>query len=276
MGSPSVKSTVKHCSIVGAVAIASLLGWYFSTGHAEEGAPNAAAPVAHEASGPGRQFFSNDTIVHPLSATESKAAEIDRLSATGKPADAYKAYFLALACKTGRDDLRNGMDYLDGPQVDERCADITPLQIREMEKNLAKAVAAGIPGALVQKLAFGPLGGDPSALETRPNDPLVLEWKRGMLNDLTVYGRKTGDLLTLSVLENIYLYDYFGQKNPELALSYAMAQQEVVSNSGNPKRIRLAKSLEGQLARLSEPLTPEQIAAARAFAKTLAAECCSK
>lgn len=205
----------------------------------------------------------------------SLAAQIDRLTATGRPEDAQRAFKIALDCKEGRDDQRKGDPTATPAFLSIACGDITNLQMREMGKNLDKAVAARIPDALFAKLQFGPLGGNPQALIDMPNDPSVMEWKKNIVADVTDAAWDSGDFLLLAALSRIHSEGVIAQKNPQLALGYYLAMFDITfTNGGTPGQFREGRAKE--LAKRSVGMSPEQIAEAEALAKKIALNCCSK
>jgi hypothetical protein len=119
----------------------------------------------------------------------SAAATIERLTGTGDPRDAYQAFRLIAKCVRAReldDEMKSlpmGPDfaaeraaYGDGRQrVRDACQDITPAQIAARLALVEKAARAGVPGAVSACIGEGPFG-DKTALEQRPDDPLVTEW----------------------------------------------------------------------------------------------------
>ena len=78
---------------------------------------------------------------------------------------------------------------------------------------------AGIRGSMVDFLAEGPIEGDPNALESRPTDPLVVEWKRSAILLLTASAKK-GDVESLSQLSTTYQMGTVTERDPQLALAY--------------------------------------------------------
>ena len=125
----------------------------------------------------------------PTPVAPSVAATIERLKATGDPRDAYQAFTFISKCVRAReldDEMKTlpmGPDfaarrraYGDGRQrVRDACQDITPAQIAARLPLVDKAARAGVPGAVTARIGEGPFG-DKSALEQRPDDPLVAEW----------------------------------------------------------------------------------------------------
>jgi hypothetical protein len=102
----------------------------------------------------------------------SLAATIEQLKATGDPRDAYQAFRLIAKCVRARA-LARGDDHR--LRLRESCQDITAVQIAARLPLVEKAARAGVHGAVTARIGEGPFG-DPTALEQRPDDPLVTEW----------------------------------------------------------------------------------------------------
>jgi hypothetical protein len=101
--------------------------------------------------------------------------------------------------------------------------------------------------------------------------------KTEITESLVVHARKTGELEALSALQTIYSVDYFGPKNPELALLYDLAYLDGLKNSPNPLYRESAKRMEQVIAREhSQKFTVEQIRKAYEGAAQLRKECCVK
>jgi hypothetical protein len=119
----------------------------------------------------------------------SLAATIEQLTATGDSRDAYRAFRLIAQCVRAHeldDDMKSlpmGPEfeaehhaYGDGRQrLQEACGDITAAHIAVRLRLVEQAARAGVPGAVTAWIGEGPFG-DRSALDQRPDDPLVTEW----------------------------------------------------------------------------------------------------
>lgn len=120
----------------------------------------------------------------------SLSARLDRLLATRDPADTYKAYWLIQDCMYFLDDPNN---YRTGPilpgsvapavisedakiEKAPQCSGLTQRMRSSRIDYLTTAARAKVSLAAIAFYREGPFG-DPSALESRPNDPLVQEWK---------------------------------------------------------------------------------------------------
>lgn len=222
------------------------------------------------------QPFVFPNISQTQTAQDSKGKQVDRLTKTGDPRDSFQAFEILFNCVSLRESKRKGVE-ISEDELRKSCEDVTQVQILNIESYLNQAVKAGVPGALVSKVNFGPLGGDSAALETRPNDPLVVQWKTEITESLVAHARKTGELEALRTLQTIYSVDYFGQKNLELALMYDLAYLEGLKNSPNPLYRESAKRMEQVIAiQNSKKFTTEQIKKASEGAAQLRKECCVK
>lgn len=122
-------------------------------------------------------------------ASPSLEATIERLEASGDVRDGYRAFRLIAKCVHARrrDDAMRSLPmgpahaaerraYGDGRRrVGAACRDIAPAQIAARLPLVENAARAGVPGAVTAWIEEGPFG-DPSALEQRPDDPLVAAW----------------------------------------------------------------------------------------------------
>jgi len=122
-------------------------------------------------------------------ANPSLAARVERLARTGSPRDAFAAFGLLARCvrahefdahlkslpmARGLHALRAG--YGDGRRwLREACSDLSTSQLDARIGLVEKAALAGVPGAASAWIEQGPFG-DKSALDQRPDDPLVVAW----------------------------------------------------------------------------------------------------
>ncbi len=197
------------------------------------------------------------------------------MTATGDAADAYQAFGMTVMCHSMRLGRRFSPGDIDENAERDNCGDISALQIREMSKNLDKAVAGDIPNALVTKFYYGP-DGDMFALRQRPDDPYVVAWKQTMLSEFTAYLQRTGEPSTMLDVANFYYFGTLGVKDVELAYGYRLAQEQLRMNSSNPRERKMATHYPAAKSELAQGLTPEQLASARAFAQRFVATCCNK
>jgi hypothetical protein len=247
----------------------------------ENGSPAAVTTVTGQLEPPhlpvrrGMPFISASVASPAAPAKISKAAQVARLTATGIAADAYEAFNIAFKCYAVRLGRRFSAGDYDENTVSDACGDITALQIREMTKNLDKAVAADIPNALMSKFYYGP-DGDLFAMEHRPDDPYVVAWKQGLLNEFTAYLQRTGEYSTMLDVANFYYFGTLGVKDVELAFGYRLVQEQLGLKSNDLRVRRNATSYPSSKSELAQGLTPEQLARARAFSQRFVATCCNK
>jgi len=211
-------------------------------------------------------------------------ARIAQLAASSDPADAFKAYQLVQSCiefEAERDappadaasktifGLRNrsAQEKADAAAL---CAGMTERIKADRIGYLAIAAKAGVPAADFEFMRAGPFG-DPSALQTRPDDPLVQAWKAQAIAQLR-RGADQGEFNSIMLLYAGYqscsgLVD----KDPALALGYAVALGQIFdamshkSGSGFPHPFDATN-----VNKMASGLTPQQIAEAQAAGARMA------
>lgn len=216
-------------------------------------------------------------------ADQSLSAHVASLLASHDPHAAYAAYMLVSSCAwfNRRHDLEVH-DVKPGTtralNADERrnmtrmCGAMTERERLARLDYLTTAVKAGVPGAAWMYAAEGPFG-DPSALTTRPDDPLVREWKATAGSQLDA-AAETGDATALMLwgmqkLGGSNLTD----KHPVQGYGYLLAVGLIeadVAQPGDPSSQMFAEG-SGLLTALGGQLTPAQRAAALAEARRIAA-----
>jgi hypothetical protein len=289
------------------VLAAGLFAWQRQTGGPDD-APAAQAPAASPwPSSPPAQVAANipaqsQALPPPLDEAPLDEAplneaplnvQIERLLATHDPADAYRAYRLVADCaafnlnhdriifdeddilKNWKGDTMPGFRAMteDEKRHDARlCSGLTERERQSRLDYLAIAAKAGVPGAAVSFAIEGPFG-DPSALETRPGDPLVQAWKATAISQLTHAAEDEADLNAIR-----YLADQYDNgsaltgRNPLLAYRYRAAASlvtESVLGPGNPILKNLVSQREGLAANLQDA-SLEQRAAELAAARRIA------
>ncbi len=119
----------------------------------------------------------------------SLADRVERLARLDTPLDAFAAFGLLARCVRAREfdtylkslPMERDLDaqrsaYGDGqPALRQACSDLSTAQLVERIGLVEKAARGGIPGAASAWIEQGPFG-DKSALEQRPDDPLVADW----------------------------------------------------------------------------------------------------
>jgi hypothetical protein len=219
------------------------------------------------------------------------AVQIDRLRASGDPEQAYAAYRLIADCAEFNDkhdrlvfDAREAarapkITFMSGyramTDAEKRhdtafCAGLTARQRESRLDALAVAAKAGVPGAAVAFLNEGPFG-DPSALKTRPGDPLVQAWKATATAQLQ-QAADAGDAQTLFYLVSaLQSGSDVIDRNPQLAYRYDIALGLVYADkygADNP----LARSFTQDIPQMLEgELDPAVRAAELAKAREIAA-----
>lgn len=214
--------------------------------------------------------------------------QVDRLIASRDPVKAYAAFTLINDCATYNRD-HDRMVY-DLAEVQSKRSMLPFRAMTDAEKHhdallcagmsermrlsridyLAIAAKAGVRGAAIQMAQEGPFG-DPSALLSRPDDPLVQEWKRTVLDQLT-NSAESGDMGTLAYLwAKEVMGDPITGKHPALAYRYVVAQGLIMRDLMGPDDLGAAMyGPDGGLARDIEGLTTEQRAAELAAAQRIA------
>lgn len=199
--------------------------------------------------------------------------QVDALIATRQPEDAYKAFLLISECITfqrlGTIPLYHFPERREMSQAEiagqaRICASLTEQLRRSRLDYLATAAKAGVPGASTAFLMAGPFG-DHSATISRPDDPLVLQWKQQALAQLTSEALQ-GDTISLSTLWSAHMVGMAAiPKDVKLAYTYQTAMESIYrlqnpgENNGGPYEANLFGFLK-------DGLTPEQIAKADAEA----------
>ena len=210
-------------------------------------------------------------------------ARSDFLSNPKNPTEAFEAYKIINRCVLSLENAKLMSSLPVGSETESArrslgetikfdataCQDIDQRNIADRARWVDLAAKANVPGAALEFLSTGPFG-DPTALESRPDDPLVLKWKLQAVEYLLAAG-KGGDVNALDALSNIYQSGIIADRDLELALTYTIASLEMQSAQGK-------KSIGGErLAKvLSAGLTQQQVSAARASGLHLASQCCVK
>ena len=212
------------------------------------------------------------------------AGEVGRLLATKDPKDAYTAYLLVASCVIVNDthDLKlvdstlrtsRALTATERQQVTAWCGGMTERERQARLDHLAIAARGGVAGAAWTFFAEGPFG-DPSALQTRPDDPLVREWKATAAAQLA-QAAEAGDETTLLLWGFKNLKDDGTlDTDPALGYGYLLAYGLIAPDrilGGTPAAQHYAEGSDLMNA-LGGALSPEQRAAAMAAAQRIAAK----
>lgn len=280
----------------GALALGVLAGGLVAWVGSDGDAP-AAAPEAAERPAPPHPLPAMSRPAQPQPAPAGAPAElplavqVERLLASRDPAQAYAAYRLIADCaefnarhdrlvfdarEAARAPKTTPMSgYRAMTEAEKRhdtvfCAGLTERQRQARLDALAVAAKAGVPGAAVAFLNEGPFG-DPSALKTRPDDPLVQAWKATAAAQLQ-QAADAGDAVTLfHLVTALQSGSDVLDRNPQLAYRYDIALGLVYADrygADNP----LARSFTHDIPQMLEgQLDPAVRAAELAKAREIAA-----
>lgn len=210
------------------------------------------------------------------------SVQLDRLAATHAPEDTFAAYLLVMNCAAFNHQHND-------PVFDQKmrefrqahpqrsahdarvCANMTERQWQARLDYLAYAARYGVPLAVWSFAHEGPFG-DPSALKTRPDDPLVQEWRTKAIAQLT-QSAEAGEPLTLMMwgLERMTGSD-LAPKDPLQGYTYLLATSLIQADRYGPNdRTAQLYGANGQLMTIfAGKLTPEQRAAAAVAARRIA------
>lgn len=186
----------------------------------------------------------------PAADAPSLAEQVERLAAARDPWQAFAAYRLLAECAA--------------PQAPRAfCGAMTERQRQSRLDYLEIAAQGGVPGAALAFAREGPFG-DPSALETRPSDPLVREWKAQAAALLVRAAEAGGDIDAI-----FYLADASDggseliDKNPPQAFRYGVALGGIYGDllGADDALAQLYAPDSERMAALAKDLTPEQRAA---------------
>jgi hypothetical protein len=202
-------------SVLLGVAVGATAWWLSATETVpERAAPAPSLPAAHaeparSAPVPAMQAAPEATL----------ASQVDALVATHDPQKTYAAFQLLRDCinylRDGdrmifdNDDIKlrtdGSLPGFRGMTAEEQhhdavfCATMTERMRQSRIDYLDIAARAGIAGAVLEQVEQGPFG-DRSALATRPDDPLVREWKARVQTQFFRLAEQDADAGTLSYL----------------------------------------------------------------------------
>ncbi len=193
--------------------------------------------------------------------------QIDKLIATGSPDDAMKAYSLVAKCIEVEELGTLIMTADEVKNTTRFCSGLTQRMRMSRIDYVAIAAKARVKGASTAFYREGPFG-DPTALDTRPDDPLVVEWKKVAISQL--HDASDVDISSLMTLSMQYRYGKRAlPKDLTLSLGYLTALKEVepTRQDGGIDNPFSDESLRA----LKEGMTPEQVTAATLAAHDIVA-----
>lgn len=245
------------------------------------------APAPLHAASPARSVAPQVPGIQPVPASiadsnESLSVQVERLLATQDPGSAYAAFFLVSACTRFNRHLdmklydpklqaERDMNASERQSLTKMCSGMTERERMARLDYLAKAVNGKVAGAAWTFAAEGPFG-DPSALQTRPGDPLVQEWKATATKQLS-QAAEAGDMVVLLVWGLQLLNgSELAEKNPLLGYSYLLAFGFIQLDRSGPNDQGAQTYRDGSpmMNALAGNLTVEQRAAAVAMGRSIA------
>jgi hypothetical protein len=149
------------------------------------------------------------------------------------------------------------------------CRELGPAEFAKALALLEQAAISRVPGAAIDFANEGPFG-DLNALVTRPDDPLVKDWRSRAIGYLES-SASAGHVDSLSTLSMIYSSGRDAERNPKTALMYQVAYAQARA-AGGQGAANEAKATD----RLSKGLSAEDVARATEEGKALAERCCAR
>lgn len=258
-------------------------GWHFA-GPAAAPAPvaaPAAAQVWQVQRGHGFDLRNDDgALAVAPDASIPLGAQIDRLTSTRNPADAFRAYALVHNCMrftaTGTLQVydaasprwRREINAQEKWGLDRLCNGMTDRIRQDSHAQLLIAAQAGVPGADIAFLRAGP-SGDPGALRSRPDDPLVLAWKKQAVAQLAARAAR-GDHGSITALLAAYEKGEVVPRDPVASLPYAIADKLWFEERSLQAKDAAAPAYDDAYVRtVEQSMTPQQVAAAELSGKKM-------
>ncbi len=202
---------------------------------------------------------------------EPLATRIERLTASGQPADALAAHEIVFRCVMVEEISRRTS--MPVPSELQACESLQQWQKDGRFANLDVALKADVPGSGMAYYREGPRGVSEELARTQPNDPRVVAWKE----QAVAYVKRDalrGDVAALAAMADIYanLNDLqITKPDPKEALAWQVAMWQARSQS----RPVVEEARERDLARLSRGMAEADVKAAKARGAEIAAQCCS-
>ena len=191
-------------------------------------------------------------------AAPSPAQQVDKLSKSSSPVDAFFAYNILRACvgvrRAESEVYENEPSHKAKPSA-AACGDVTPAQIVSRLQLLDRAGLAGVHGAMYAASLEGPDGSGATGNEN-VSTPEYAAWT-ARLQQYQQAGVRTGDRASLMSLSQ----RYENERDMPKALTYWVAQAELSKPSHTTENI---------IARLSKTMLPDQAAAAIEQGKQIA------
>lgn len=247
------------------------------------GVPAVAAPGPASVCAPPTAWLSDRLTAAPAASTAPPAAtlaeRLDGLAASADPKDAYRAWWLLNACIAWQRDGRlpqpaTGLDAAVAEPIADParwCGALTERMKMARIDYLERAARGGIDEALGLLVEQGPFG-DPSALQTRPDDPLVREWKE-RVSALAQGRAEQGSWSGLYLLFTGLLFD-----NPAIvvsrqdALAYGMAMRDIMIKLDGATEQEAIPFNGPFLHIIGKDLSPAQVAQASRHAAAIVAQ----
>lgn len=215
--------------------------------HAMSQAPEAAAPAKDERLN-----------------TKTAVEELKELADSTTPEDSFKRYQILATCFHDAEELKSfdtwainedNRQYIAErkPQLEksrQHCAGVDYAAMIHRFDQLSIAVRANVKGAASAYFYEGPAG-DQFALETRPTDPNVLDWKRRTVTQLENAAQNC-DQSAVSDLTQVYHSNVMTEKDPAKELLYLSFGYEL-------RRRNVPQSAENYIAKLSTTLSKAKI-----------------
>jgi hypothetical protein len=264
-----IPRTIRISALLALLALSATVLWYQSSD--SEPAPLQEAPLPGQ---PGLASVSapirrTSALATQAISTASLSQAVDALVATRDPRKVYAAYKLLADCASfNRDGDRLIFDQEDAAHwnndgtlpgfrsmtdAEKRhdavfCGTMTERMRQSRIDYLAFAAQNGVPGAAIEQASEGPFG-DRSALATRPDDPLVREWKMRVHDQMARAADNEADLAVLSYLSATRMMgNEVFDKDPALAYRYGVAMSLIYRDLNGPDNIMAKQySPEGSL-----------------------------
>ena len=224
-------------------------------------------------------------VERPPVPVETLSAKVDRLTQSGKnnPADAFAAYEVVATCvlleglhkaisgampSEDTESLRKARAQRDADRKD--CETLSQRQRVDPIRQPDRRREGRRAGAGLAFYREGPAG-DQDALQSRPTDPLVVEWKAAAISYVHRDAIR-GDINALSAMSDIFSSGRITKPDPKGHLVYrdAMCARVREQQTGRPSEWR-----EIRIAQLSRGMPAQDVAAAKEIAADVVAQCCS-